>query len=294
MNAREPIGRFQWEQFILRLKLPDHLRLTALMLATWANRDGSQVRPGRLRLATYRDLSEKQVGRHVTELRRLGLLEITEKGNQYGFRTTVYRLTLPDDLADKVEILPEPPTEERTSKMSAARAGARDIQGGRSTNRAEDTQDVPSTTSAGDTQMSPAPASEPVDNSGAEDTTMSPAPGALTFQQGTSGGSAGDISASAGDTLDVPPPTPTPTPTPTHSSGSSPYGAEVEGAPAEPKTEDDSRFAGEWDYRGASAYLLTLADCGTAAVAEAETELGSGADREKVIIRAASIARSVA
>jgi len=104
----EPIGRYEWERLVRRARLPKPVKLLALVLATYADPDGSRVRPGLPVLASVTGDSERNVGRLLRVLvDELGLLGQVARGGGRGGkgRASVYRLTIPVDLLDRLEML---------------------------------------------------------------------------------------------------------------------------------------------------------------------------------------------
>lgn len=104
----EPIGRYEWERLVRRARLPKPVKLLALVLATYADSDGSRVRPGLPVLASVTGDSERNVGRILRHLvDELGLLQQVARGGGRGGkgRASVYRLTIPVDLLDRLEML---------------------------------------------------------------------------------------------------------------------------------------------------------------------------------------------
>lgn len=104
----EPIGRYEWERLVRRARLPKPLKLLALVLATYADPDGSRVRPGLPVLASVTGDSERNVRRLLATLvDELGLLRQVARGGGRGGkgRASVYRLTIPADLLDRLELL---------------------------------------------------------------------------------------------------------------------------------------------------------------------------------------------
>lgn len=110
MSDLEPLDRFAWERVVKRCKMPRSTKLVALTLATFANRDGSNVRPGEKQLAADLDgMSERQVRRHMARLRdEYRLIERLSRGGSRSNYPDVYRLVSPDDLADRVEFNDDP------------------------------------------------------------------------------------------------------------------------------------------------------------------------------------------
>ncbi|GGR60989.1 DNA-binding transcriptional ArsR family regulator [Nocardioides luteus] len=98
-------GRFDWERAIRALPLrPPVLKLVALVLATYADRDGANAHPGEDRLAEDCGMSPRSVRRHLAELRELGLIERVFKGSSYGRAKAAdeYRLIVPADIQSRV------------------------------------------------------------------------------------------------------------------------------------------------------------------------------------------------
>jgi len=103
----QPIGRFEWERLIRRAIVPPAVKLLALVLATYADPDGTRVRPGTTALAAVTGGSDRTVRRHLTALRQLGLLQQVSRGGGHGGSgiTSEYRLTVPLDLLERVRLL---------------------------------------------------------------------------------------------------------------------------------------------------------------------------------------------
>jgi len=103
-----PIGRFEWERLLRRIPMAPQAKLVALVLSTYADPDGSRVRPGQGALASVSGFGERTVRRLVHQLRdEHRLIEQTMRGGGRGGRgrTTEYRLTVPVDLLDRVQLL---------------------------------------------------------------------------------------------------------------------------------------------------------------------------------------------
>lgn len=103
----EPTPRYEWERLVRRIKMPASNKLLALVLATYADPDGSRVRPGNEVLAAVTGQSERTVKRNLASLRELGLLAIARRGGgRAGVgKTTEYQLTIPMDLLERAELL---------------------------------------------------------------------------------------------------------------------------------------------------------------------------------------------
>lgn len=102
-----PTGRFEWERIVRRLTLPKPVKLLAMILASYADPDGTRVRPGNDVLADVTGDSEKNVRRLLTVLRGLDLVLLVARGGGRGGagKASEYRLTIPSDLLDRVDML---------------------------------------------------------------------------------------------------------------------------------------------------------------------------------------------
>lgn len=103
-----PIGRYEWERLVRRIVMPPQHKLVALLLATWADPDGSRVRPGTTLLASAMGRSEHTASNVMRSLGRdWGLIEQTSRGGGRGGygKTATYRLTIPPDLLDRHTVL---------------------------------------------------------------------------------------------------------------------------------------------------------------------------------------------
>ncbi|MGW5518491.1 helix-turn-helix domain-containing protein [Nocardia africana] len=94
----KPEDRYEWERIIRRLSIPSQQKFLALMLATYADPDGSRVHPGVERLARVMGVTDRTVKRSLAELRSLGLVELVKQGNRWAHKADEYRLTTPVDL----------------------------------------------------------------------------------------------------------------------------------------------------------------------------------------------------
>lgn len=123
MTALMPSSRFDWERLIRRIVMPKPVKLAAFVLATYADPDGTRVRPGMEVLAAVTGDSEKNARRILSTLREMGLVELVSRGGGKGGRgkASEYRLTIPDDLLERFAML-EPgdkPAESPDIQMSA-------------------------------------------------------------------------------------------------------------------------------------------------------------------------------
>lgn len=103
-----PTGRYEWERIVRRVVMPPQHKLVALLLATWADPDGSRVRPGMDLIAAAMGRSRRTASEVVRSLcREFGLLEQVARGGGRGraARTAEYRLVIPTDLLDRQALL---------------------------------------------------------------------------------------------------------------------------------------------------------------------------------------------
>jgi hypothetical protein len=93
-----PPSRFVWEKTVRNARLGVSSTAVALVLATYANADGSSVRPGVSRVATGLGVSTRTVDRAMARLREEGYLLKVREGNSRAGKADEYRLSLPLDL----------------------------------------------------------------------------------------------------------------------------------------------------------------------------------------------------
>lgn len=100
----QPIGRFEWERIIRRIRMPKPLKFLALLLGSYADPDGTRVRPGVAELMEDTGDGDRHVRRLLGELRdQYGLIQQVSRGGGRGGKgkTATYRLTIPADLLDR-------------------------------------------------------------------------------------------------------------------------------------------------------------------------------------------------
>lgn len=105
--ALMPTGRFEWERIVRRIVMPEPVKLMAFVLGSYADPDGSRVRPSQEALAAVTGKGMRSVRRLIGVLVDLGLIEQVARGGGRGRggRASLYQLTLPTDLLDRVELL---------------------------------------------------------------------------------------------------------------------------------------------------------------------------------------------
>ncbi|HEV2346422.1 MAG TPA: hypothetical protein VGS97_20150 [Actinocrinis sp.] len=101
-----PVRRNDWEVVVRRLALPDAAKLLALLLATFANPDGSSIRPGDELVGDLCDWSQKYVREQMKVLRDFGLIECVRPAARR--RAAVYQLTFPGEGTEPAPLRVDP------------------------------------------------------------------------------------------------------------------------------------------------------------------------------------------
>lgn len=116
------IGRFEWERVIRRCRLGFYegktkdprrwvrhatVQQVALMLATYADMDGTRIRPTVELVARVCEIDERTVRICIQRLRRLNLLELVRPPRSPGRsggpgRAAEFRMSVPGDLLERV------------------------------------------------------------------------------------------------------------------------------------------------------------------------------------------------
>ncbi|WP_032376790.1 helix-turn-helix domain-containing protein [Rhodococcoides fascians] len=99
-DGAQPVGRFDWERVIRRVTVPPQAMFLGLVLATYANEDGSRVHPGTHRLARVMGVSVPTVKRGLSVLRETGFIQRVKQGNRWANQSDEYQLTVPPNLFD--------------------------------------------------------------------------------------------------------------------------------------------------------------------------------------------------
>jgi DNA-binding transcriptional ArsR family regulator len=93
-----PLGRFDWERVVRDWPFDRQVtklsKYVALTMATYANADGTNIRPGEPGLATATGMGRSTVRRHLAVLVEIGLISCTRRGG--GGAAAHYRLTAPE------------------------------------------------------------------------------------------------------------------------------------------------------------------------------------------------------
>ena len=103
----------KWQKLVRRSRIDPELKLAALTLASYANASGREIAVSVARLAVDVDINYSAARRHLAELRRLGLIELTKRANRRLGRSDVYRLTIGPDTDDLLDL----PSEDAYRKL---------------------------------------------------------------------------------------------------------------------------------------------------------------------------------
>jgi len=119
------VRRFPWERLIRRIQFPSRFKackLVGLTLATYADADGQNVRPGQQRLMDDCQLSERTVRDALTFLREHHLIYRRSRGSSFGTANMVdlYQLSCPDDWRTRFSYLGDPQVEPWREQREAA------------------------------------------------------------------------------------------------------------------------------------------------------------------------------
>src|ERR1051326_2391165 len=97
--ADEPLTLRQWTDIVRRARLGRTVKSVALMLATYADADGTRVFPGVARVAVDCELSYNVVKASLGDLRTAGLIALVRRAGRAG-QADEYRLTIAEDLLE--------------------------------------------------------------------------------------------------------------------------------------------------------------------------------------------------
>ena len=101
----QPCSRFEWERIVRRCPLRGAVKLLAYTLAQYGDAAGRNIRPGTPRLAAVCGMGTRTVERYLADLRGLGLVQRVTNGGGPNGLAAVYRLTVPDDLLQRLTLL---------------------------------------------------------------------------------------------------------------------------------------------------------------------------------------------
>jgi hypothetical protein len=100
----QPITLRQWVDVMRRARLGRTTKAVALMLATYADNDGTRVFPGVARLSVDCELTYNVVQGALKALRDAGLIQVVRRAARRG-RADEYCLILAPDVLDRVDVL---------------------------------------------------------------------------------------------------------------------------------------------------------------------------------------------
>lgn len=103
------ITRYEWERIMRRVQFGAPMtKYVGMVLAQYANRNGSNAFPSVDKLARVCEVSEKTVRTALGELRARGLIVRVRKGGRFGTEafSDVHNLAIPADLLDANDLLP--------------------------------------------------------------------------------------------------------------------------------------------------------------------------------------------
>lgn len=104
----KPATPWEWIPIVRRTRYTQRdTLLFALLLATYADPDGTRVFPGVKRLMNVTGRSRATVGRCLAELRTMGLIELVPEGSSRRQKegSDEYRLTYPDDIFGRIPMI---------------------------------------------------------------------------------------------------------------------------------------------------------------------------------------------
>jgi hypothetical protein len=93
-----------WVNVVRRAELGSTVKLVALMIATYADPDGTHVFPGVPRLAVQCDIDYRTARRAMAALREKGFLQVTRRGARRSGKSDEYRLILAADLLERCDV----------------------------------------------------------------------------------------------------------------------------------------------------------------------------------------------
>lgn len=99
------VNVFDWTRFLRRARIPRTAKLVGLMLATYANSDGSSIYPGIAQVSVAASIDYKTARRAVAVLVKAGLIEKVRGHAGVRGRSDEYRLILAEDVLERVRVL---------------------------------------------------------------------------------------------------------------------------------------------------------------------------------------------
>ncbi len=122
MSDEYAVSLRQWTDVLRRTRLGRTAKAVGLMLATYADSDGTRVYPGIARLAVECELTYNVVQTALAKLRDGGLIELVRKATRRG-DSDEYRLIIAIDLIERVDVLSPSQVTVAIEQMRSQRRG---------------------------------------------------------------------------------------------------------------------------------------------------------------------------
>jgi hypothetical protein len=122
-----PVDRWTWVDVVRRARLGRTTKGVALLLATYADNDGSRVFPGVATASVAAEVDYKTAKRAIADLVKAGLLEVVGDRTRKAGSATEYRLVLAEDVLERIDVLTPAAFELEAARRRGAnrRTGAR-------------------------------------------------------------------------------------------------------------------------------------------------------------------------
>lgn len=115
-----------WNSMVRRARLTDRQKLSALVVSSYADPDGTGIHCGVTRLAVDLGASYRTAQRYLAWLREVGLIELVREGNRRKRLSDEYRLILGPDVLEHLEVLNPDSYDDARTELRAARSNRRD------------------------------------------------------------------------------------------------------------------------------------------------------------------------
>lgn len=114
----------EWTDVVRRARLGRTIKTVAQALATYADANGTRIRPGVARLAVECEIGKTAVKNAMAFLRDVGLIERTVYGSRRDGRCDEYRLIIGPDILDKVTVLSPAQLRLEVDRLQSGRASS--------------------------------------------------------------------------------------------------------------------------------------------------------------------------
>lgn len=115
-----------WNSMVRRARMTDRQKLSALVVSSYADPDGTGIHCGVTRLAVDLGASYRTAQRYLSWLREVGLIELVREGNRRKRLSDEYRLILGPDVLEHLEVLDPGSYDDARTELRAARSSRRD------------------------------------------------------------------------------------------------------------------------------------------------------------------------